>query len=225
MAANYLQTRDWRNDPEVMKNIVTFYVKAKAIDNLANFFDSCSQIEIDEYRDYARALVALQEALKYLEKGRVHDKEAKVSSIQMRAELIEKFLEARKLVRSDPGEMVRQCQQLLELPYIDSAVRAGDIYALLIEFYYSQNNFEQCHATIELMRERSIVLNYFLDRKLVDNVYRTLGQPSPFGQPQWNAGQQKAQQGGGSGAGGGFGAGADADEVVDEVVDDVVDED
>ena len=56
MAANYLQTLDWHSDPEIMKNIVGFYSKAQAMDNLAAFYDTCAQIEIDEYRDYEKAL-------------------------------------------------------------------------------------------------------------------------------------------------------------------------
>jgi intraflagellar transport protein 140 len=29
MAANYLQTLDWHADPEIMKNIISFYTKAQ----------------------------------------------------------------------------------------------------------------------------------------------------------------------------------------------------
>lgn len=56
MAANYLQTLDWHADPEVLKNITTFYTKAQAYDSLAAFYEACAQIEIDEYRDYEKAL-------------------------------------------------------------------------------------------------------------------------------------------------------------------------
>jgi intraflagellar transport protein 140 len=30
MAANYLQTLNWHADPELMKNIISFYTKASA---------------------------------------------------------------------------------------------------------------------------------------------------------------------------------------------------
>jgi intraflagellar transport protein 140 len=33
---------------EIMKSIIGFYTKAKAYESLSNFYDSCSQIEIDE---------------------------------------------------------------------------------------------------------------------------------------------------------------------------------
>lgn len=46
MAANYLQSLDWRKDPDVMKNIIAFYTKGRALDSLANFYDACAQVGI-----------------------------------------------------------------------------------------------------------------------------------------------------------------------------------
>ncbi|XP_021344536.1 intraflagellar transport protein 140 homolog, partial [Mizuhopecten yessoensis] len=43
MAANYLQSLDWRKDPEIMKNIIGFYTKGRALDSLAAFYDACAQ--------------------------------------------------------------------------------------------------------------------------------------------------------------------------------------
>ena len=55
------------------KNIVqfklNFYTQAKAFEQLAGFFESCAQVEIDEYRDYEKAKGALNEALKHLKKA------------------------------------------------------------------------------------------------------------------------------------------------------------
>ena len=44
MAANYLQTLDWKKDPEVMKSIILFYTKSKSLEALASFYESCSQV-------------------------------------------------------------------------------------------------------------------------------------------------------------------------------------
>ena len=44
MAANYLQSLDWRTDPDVMRNIINFYTKGKAFDSLANFYTACAQV-------------------------------------------------------------------------------------------------------------------------------------------------------------------------------------
>ena len=42
------QAMDWQSDPMVMKNIVLFYTKAKAFEQLSAFFDAYAQMEIDE---------------------------------------------------------------------------------------------------------------------------------------------------------------------------------
>lgn len=45
MAANYLQTLGtWRSDTNIMKNIVQFYTRAKALDSLASFYEACAQV-------------------------------------------------------------------------------------------------------------------------------------------------------------------------------------
>ncbi len=46
MAANYLQTLDWRNDPSIMKHIISFYTKGRALDSLAGFYDACAQVRV-----------------------------------------------------------------------------------------------------------------------------------------------------------------------------------
>ena len=47
LAANYLQNLDWHSDPEIMKNIVSFYTKAKALEQLSAFYDACAQVETE----------------------------------------------------------------------------------------------------------------------------------------------------------------------------------
>ena len=51
--------------------------------------------------------------------------------------------QARRLVKTDPAEMVKICHQLLDRPDVETAIRVGDGFALLIEFYYAQRNMEQ----------------------------------------------------------------------------------
>ena len=60
LAANFLQTADWHQNPDLMKNIIMFYQKAKAFENLSSFFEACANVEIDEYRDYEKASGALK---------------------------------------------------------------------------------------------------------------------------------------------------------------------
>jgi hypothetical protein len=56
MAANYLQSLDWRSNPELLKHILNFYTKARAADRLAAFYSSCAQLEIDDFKEYGKAL-------------------------------------------------------------------------------------------------------------------------------------------------------------------------
>jgi len=177
LAANYLQSLDWHNDNGgIMKNIIGFYTKAKAFESLSGFYESCSQVEIDEYRDYEKALSALREALKYMVKARSQHKDERCRQLQQKIYLVDRFVEARKVVKDDPNEMVKIAHQLVEQPDVEAAVRVGDVFALLIEFYHSQGNMQQAYVLIEKMRERKIILNPYLDSQLIEQVYTAMGE-------------------------------------------------
>lgn len=182
LAGNYLQSLDWHNDHENMKNIIQFYSKAKAYDKLAAFYDACAQVEIDEYRDYEKAGGGLREALKYATKaaGAAADCDTQVLSLQNRIALVERFAAVRKTARTDPDEMVAVCQQLLSTPEIESAVRVGDVFAQLVEHYVEVRNFQSAHATVERMRQRGIVLTPYLDRALLESIYNAVGMTPPI---------------------------------------------
>ena len=49
MAANYLQSLDWRKDPDIMKSIISFYTKGRALDSLSGFYDACAQVSLFAY--------------------------------------------------------------------------------------------------------------------------------------------------------------------------------
>ena len=74
-----------------MKSIISFYSKAKAFAQLSGFYDACAQVEIDEYRDYDKALGALKEAAKYMTKAKTVDKEDRATDLQQRILLVERF--------------------------------------------------------------------------------------------------------------------------------------
>jgi len=175
MAANFLQNLDWHNDPEIMKTIISFYTKARALDSLATFYDACAQVEIDEYRDYEKALAALKEAQRYLSKSKVADRDTKLQQLGERIEVAERFVRARSLVKTDPDEMINVCNGLLEEKDIEQSVRVGDVFALLVEFHTSKGNNQEAYDLIEKMRDRNIVLSYYLEQNLVENVYAAMG--------------------------------------------------
>ncbi|CAE7303974.1 Ift140 [Symbiodinium natans] len=181
LAGNYLQSLDWHADPDIMKNIIQFYSKAKAYDKLASFYDACAQVEVDEYRDYEKAGGALREALKYMAKaaGDTAESDERVISLQNRIALVDEFANVRKMAKTEPDQMVAVCERMVTLPDIDAAVRIGDIFAQLVEYYVEFNDYNSAYRTVERMRERGIVLTPYLDRALLERIYGAVGQPLP----------------------------------------------
>ncbi|XP_069011880.1 intraflagellar transport protein 140 homolog [Embiotoca jacksoni] len=152
MAANYLQSLDWRKDPEILKTIIGFYTKGRAPDLLAGFYEACAQVEIDDYQNYEKALDALTEAFKCLSKAKdasTGQQEVKLADLQHKITLIKKFVHIRRLYADDAGEAVQLCEALLEEPELDPAVRVGDAFGFLVEHYCQKGNFQLAYHKLE----------------------------------------------------------------------------
>ncbi|XP_066239057.1 intraflagellar transport protein 140 homolog isoform X1 [Saccopteryx leptura] len=180
MAANYLQSLDWRKEPETMKNIISFYTKARALDLLAAFYDACAQVEINEYQNYDKAHGALTEAYKCLAKAKSPlDQETKLAQLQSKMTLVKRFIQARRTHREDPKESVRQCELLLEEPDLDTTIRVGDVYGFLVEHCLQMGEFQMAYKYLEQMRKRlpAAKLSYYITQETADAVHRALGIP------------------------------------------------
>ncbi|XP_056125550.1 intraflagellar transport protein 140 homolog [Rhinichthys klamathensis goyatoka] len=165
MAANYLQSLDWRNDPDIMKNIIGFYTKGRALDLLAGFYEACAEVEIDDYQNYEKAYGALTEACKCLTKakGRSGDEaDSRILILTHKLGLIKRFIQARRMHEEDPVEAVRVCESLLEEKDLDPAVRIGDVYGFLVEYYCHHGNFQQAWSKIEELRSTRPNINVSL---------------------------------------------------------------
>lgn len=180
LAGNYLQSLDWHNDADIMKNIIQFYSKAKAYDKLAAFYDACAQVEIDEYRDYEKAGGALREARKYIVKASSGDEnDVRAQALAKRIATVDEFAGVTKLAKTDPDQLVQVCERMLRDPEVESAVRIGDVFAQLAEFYVEQQQLQEAYDTVERMRSRGIVPTPYLDRALLDTIYSSMGLPPP----------------------------------------------
>ncbi|VVC28777.1 Six-bladed beta-propeller, TolB-like,WD40-repeat-containing domain,WD40 repeat, conserved site,WD40/YVTN [Cinara cedri] len=134
MAANYLQTLDWQERPDFLKTIVSFYNKGKAPHLLANFYISCAQLEVDEYRNYSKAIGALSEALKVLSKDSDQYKTF-MEDIAKKITLIKKFLDIKRQIDNGVGDSAMTlCRQILSSPNMD-ILRYGDVYSIMVEYY------------------------------------------------------------------------------------------
>ncbi|XP_040829503.1 intraflagellar transport protein 140 homolog [Ochotona curzoniae] len=182
MAANYLQSLDWRKEPEIMKNIISFYTKGRALDLLAGFYDACAQVEIDEYQNYDKAHGALTEAYKCLSKARAKsplDQETKLAQLQSKLTLVKRFIQARRTYTEDPKEAIRQCELLLQEPDLDSTIRVGDVYGFLVEHFLRVEDHQTAYKYLEEMRKtlRAANMSYYVDQQTVDAVHQGLGLP------------------------------------------------
>ena len=74
----------------------------QAMDSLATFYEACAQIEIDEYRDYEKALQAMHEAARHAGKikGDDMERDARVAAINNRIGIVETFVRAHTLIRA-----------------------------------------------------------------------------------------------------------------------------
>ena len=107
------------------------------------------QVEIDEYRDYEKAIGAYREAVKYLRQATTDTAINMISNIENRIGLIEKFVKARNVERDDPALMVTVCEvRVLIYNVCVTCVQQYDIYYILCSLlaYNRFLNVEFIHA-------------------------------------------------------------------------------
>ena len=71
-------------------------------------------MEIDEFRDYEKALDALKESKQQLEKAKkLIDRECRIDVLESRIAIVTDFVQARKYEKSDPHKMADMCTAIL----------------------------------------------------------------------------------------------------------------
>ena len=244
IAANYLQQMNWRESVDIMKAIIKFYTLAKAFVQLAGFYDSCAQVEIDEYRDYEKAIGALKEALKYLRKEETRETLNMADSVERRIALIERFVQAKRLQKRDPQGMVDACNNLLADPSLEEAIRAGDCYAVLIEYFHSAGDLREAYRYVREMELKQIQVSLYIDADILHAIDQSVGNRGAARGGAGNKGQAAANreldesveeedQGGGvvftdnnngGGSRGGGGGGRSAANILNDSKEDEIDE-
>lgn len=60
--------------------------------------------------------------------------------------LVYRFVQARRLAKDDPDGMAAMCQQLLANGELETAMRAGDVYAALVDHFFGRGDWQQCYS-------------------------------------------------------------------------------
>ncbi|PAA57809.1 hypothetical protein BOX15_Mlig030591g2 [Macrostomum lignano] len=213
MAANYLQTLNWQQNPEIMKSIVQFYSRGKALDSLANFYQSCAQLEIEEFQDYSKALGALAEALKTLSKGVEQGtaNEDALEELKVKTILVKKFADIQASYKTSRDEALRATQQFIqEFPSNPGFVRLGDAYAAMINHLANTGREKSAYSIVEEMKSRlgpKVNLATFVHPRTLERVHKAAG--VPYAPPN--------RLGAPPGGGGGGGFDDDDDEIAESI--------
>ncbi|XP_030384608.1 intraflagellar transport protein 140 homolog [Scaptodrosophila lebanonensis] len=187
MAANYLQALNWQDDPTILKHIITFYSKGQAYDSLANFYAICAQIEIEEYQDYEKALTAMQEASKCLEK--LGHAQHAYNNLQRTLSDVRSVLEMQQALRAgDNQTVISGCRGMLIKPEMPP-IRHAHILAMLVRaLVYSKQYSEAGRALKELaVKDNSWSASGLLDKALVLKIAKECDLDFEL---IWNSGRQ-----------------------------------
>ncbi|KAL7020245.1 hypothetical protein ACKWTF_011435 [Chironomus riparius] len=187
MAGNYLQSLDWQNDPKILKNITTFYTKGQAYDLLANFHVVAAQAEVDDYRDYVKALKSLQDAAKCLLK--ISSNHSALETLQQSILITKKVIEMQDMIeRKDYYSVIGGCKNLL-MQKEQTPTRHSDILGLLIESQISVKQYQEALASLKELanRQPDWSTREIIDRALIERLAKELD--IDFNQ-LWNSGRK-----------------------------------
>lgn len=160
MAGNYLQALNWQRDPKILKSIVTFYSKGQAFDLLANFYATTAQVAVDERRDYAEALTALQEAGRCLARvvPSAHRATDQLQTTMAEVKRIVQLQEALERGGSNGGEyqaVIVGCKNILAGAASERPpVRYSDVILMLFSAFMATKQFEEALTLLRDLTRR-----------------------------------------------------------------------
>ncbi|CAF0995675.1 unnamed protein product [Adineta ricciae] len=179
LAADYLKTLDWKKHPDALQNIMNFYKRAKAYEKLAQFYDMCAQIEIEEYRDYSKALEALMEAYKTLRDNgeNTFTKDETLQEIELKCRNIKRFLDAKDRYAGDPETGARELAGLLSEQKIFTGVHPGDLYGILIEHFGRREKYKQAGMLLDELQQHvsERYFSHYINPSLLSAIYAATG--------------------------------------------------
>merc|ERR1712224_409669 len=191
LAANYLQqVDDLHEKPDIVKTIIMFYTKGRSFKQLSRFYNAVAEFEMNEFRDYDKALDAMQKAVKFMhdrqkdKDGRMgftkapknKDELASLKQYQEKLSHVAEFVKAKKMVGENPSVMISICEGLLKKPKIELYLRVGDILALMVEYYDHQKLYSDAMRCIQQMHLTwKLELPVYVENTMLQRIYEKTG--------------------------------------------------
>lgn len=154
-----------------MKYIAGYYKKAKRFDYLANFYSSCAMLEIDEYKNYDKALNAIKVARKHAESGA---DTSLIASLDEKIVLLQKYIDGKAMLTAGDSSGVAVMREIVDDPLSKDALRVGDAYSLIFEHYAKSNQYNEAWSVIEEMKKKNYQVGRYLDIQYVNLFYKHL---------------------------------------------------
>ncbi|KAG8348563.1 hypothetical protein TRVL_00608 [Trypanosoma vivax] len=195
LAGNFLQSQNWHTDSNIHKHIILFYTRSKAFSNLVSYVGNYAQLQIDENRNYYEAWRVIDECIGQLEHNHAasnHDSSfmGKLEGLRSRRDVIALVVKALKLLsdtakdEAKANEFISVCSDLImrsrpnhqDHAEITSAIRIGDIFALLVRHYQeNMNSPKEALRVIEGMIKHNVEPQFFVERELLETVCKSNG--------------------------------------------------
>lgn len=165
-----------QKDNSVEKSIIEFYRKAEKYDKLVTYLISLSQSAVEHHGNYETAIIYLKEASimsKNLKGSSVREIESLISE---RLSTIEWFQYAQETYKSmDRLSLEDLCLDLMSPHQFNQIVRAGDCYALLVNYFFDSDQFQTAHDYLQAMEERDLNPYDFVERHVIKKVLHAIG--------------------------------------------------
>ncbi|CAI2353945.1 unnamed protein product [Caenorhabditis sp. 36 PRJEB53466] len=177
LAANFLQTTDWQDNQQTMKDIETFYTKSQSFEHLGNFYKSVAILEAENLRMLDKAMTALEMAAVCI--GEAETKGLATAGVEALKEDIKKYVvQLRKLqkilevMKNDAADGIRQLTTLAEESLEDDIVPCTRLFALLIEDYAAKKNWKLAYRSITGLQKKipNVDLETFVEKETLDKV-------------------------------------------------------
>uniref|UniRef100_A0A8R1EBN2 Intraflagellar transport protein 140 homolog n=1 Tax=Caenorhabditis japonica TaxID=281687 RepID=A0A8R1EBN2_CAEJA len=177
LAANFMQTTNWQDNPQTMKDIETFYTKSQSFEHLGNFYKAVAIIEAENLRMLDKAMQALEMAAVCI--GEAEQRNMFTAGVEVLKEDVKRYVvQLRKLqkvldvMKTDAADGVRQLTTLAEESLEDDIVPCTRLFALLIDDYATKKNWKQAYRTIQALQKKvgGVDLETFLETATLDRV-------------------------------------------------------